>query len=259
VPMLRFAPSRLNRIEVIPLPGIPEVSKGDDLAALILGAVRKSSLALDDGDVVVVKHKIVSKAEGRVIRLSTVVPGRRARELAEKQGKDPRLVEQVLAESVRVVRLGHGVIITETRQGFVCANSGIDQSNVGKGSVALLPVDPDRSAHKLRRELEKRTGRLLAVVVTDTFGRPWRLGQTDVAIGCSGVLPLVQYAGRRDRFGYVLRVTEPSIVDEIAGAAELAIGKLNGIPAAIVRGVEYVRGEEGVKGMLMPAERDLFR
>ena len=256
---MRFAPSRLNRIEVIPLPGIPEVSKGDDLAALILGAVRKSSLALDDGDVVVVKHKIVSKAEGRVIRLSTVVPGRRARELAEKQGKDPRLVEQVLAESVRVVRLGHGVIITETRQGFVCANSGIDQSNVGKGSVALLPVDPDRSARKLRRELEKRTGRLLAVVVTDTFGRPWRLGQTDVAIGCSGVLPLVQYAGRRDRFGYVLRVTEPSIVDEIAGAAELAIGKLNGIPAAIVRGVEYVRGEEGVKGMLMPAERDLFR
>jgi coenzyme F420-0:L-glutamate ligase / coenzyme F420-1:gamma-L-glutamate ligase len=256
---LLAAPSGLNRIEVIPLPGIPEVSKGDDLAALILDAVSKSSFALHDGDVVVVKHKIVSKSEGRVVRLASVTPGRRARALAKKQGKDPRLVELVLAESVRVVRAGHGVIITETRQGFVCANSGIDQSNVGKGSVALLPVDPDRSAHKLRRELEKRTGKVLAVVVTDTFGRPWRLGQTDVAIGCSGVLPLVEYEGRRDKFGYELRVTEPSVVDEIAGAAELAIGKLNGIPAAIVSGVEYVRGEGTVKEMLMPPERDLFR
>ena len=259
MPGLRVAPSGLNRIEVIPLQGIPEVAKGDDLAALILDAVRKNSLTLVDGDVVVVKHKIVSKAEGRVVRLGSVVPGRRAKGLARKQGKDPRLVELILAESVRVVRAGHGVIITETKQGFVCANSGIDQSNVGKGSVALLPVDPDRSAHMLRRELEKRTGKLLAVVVTDTFGRPWRLGQTDVAVGCSGVLPLVEYAGRRDRFGYELRVTEPSVVDEIAGAAELAIGKLNGIPVAIVRGVEYVRGEGTVKDMLMPPVRDLFR
>jgi len=256
---LRVVPSRLNRIEVIPLQGIPEVAKGDDLASLILDAAGKSSLNLVDGDVVVVKHKIVSKAEGRVVRLGSVAPGRRARALAKKQGKDPRLVELVLAESVRVVRAGHGVIITETRQGFVCANSGIDQSNVGKGSVALLPVDPDRSAHKLRRELERRTGKVLAVVVTDTFGRPWRLGQTDVAIGCSGVLPLMEYAGRRDKFGYELRVTEPSVVDEIAGAAELAIGKLNGIPVAVVRGVEYVRGERAVKDMLMPPDRDLFR
>ena len=256
---MRFVSSGLNRIEVIPLPGIPEVSKGDDLAALILAAAGKNFLALDDGDVVVVKHKIVSKSEGRVVRLGTVVPGRRARALAKREGKDPRLVELMLQESVRVVRADHGVIITETKQGFVCANSGIDQSNVGGGSVALLPVDPDRSAHKLRRELERRTGKPLAVVVTDTFGRPWRLGQTDVAIGCSGVLPLVKYAGRKDKFGYELRVTEPSVVDEVAGAAELAIGKLNGIPAAIVKGVEYVRGEEGVKGMLMPAERDLFR
>ena len=259
MPRWHVAPSGLNRIEVIPLSGIPEVSKGDDLAALILDAARKSALPLGEGDVVVVKHKIVSKAEGRVVRLSSVTPGRRARALAKNQGKDPRLVELILEESVRVVRAGHGVIITETRQGFVCANSGIDQSNVGGGSVALLPVDPDRSAHRLRRELEKRTGRLLAVVVTDTFGRPWRLGQTDVAIGCSGVLPLVEYAGRKDKFGYELRVTEPSVVDEIAGAAELAIGKLNGIPVAIVRGAEFVRGEGTVKDMLMPPDRDLFR
>lgn len=256
---MRFASSGLNRIEVIPIPGLPEISKGDDLAALILEAVNNSSLALGDGDVIVVKQKIVSKAEGRVVRLSTVVPGRRARALAKKEGKDPRLVELVLAESVRMVRAGHGVIITETKQGFVCANSGIDQSNVGKGSVALLPVDPDRSAHRLRKELERRTGKELAVVISDTFGRPWRLGQTDVAIGSSGVLPLMEYVGQRDKFGYELRVTEPSVVDEIAGAAELAIGKLNGIPAAIVRGVEYVRGEEGVKSMLMPPKRDLFR
>jgi len=256
---LRVAPSGLKRIEVIPLFGIPEVSKGDDLAALILDAVDDNSLALYDGDVVVVKHKIVSKAEGRVVRLDSVAPGKRAKALAKMQGKDPRLVELVLSESVRVVRAGHGVIITETKQGFVCANSGIDQSNVGKESVALLPIDPDRSADRLRRKLERLTGRELAVVVTDTFGRPWRLGQTDVAIGCSGVLPLVEYAGRRDKFGYELRVTEPSIVDEIAGAAELAIGKLNGIPAAIVRGVEYTRGEGTVKEMLMPPDRDLFR
>jgi coenzyme F420-0:L-glutamate ligase/coenzyme F420-1:gamma-L-glutamate ligase len=249
----------VNRIEVIPLTGIPEVSKGDDLSALVLNAVSTSSLALRDGDVVVIKQKVVSKAEGRVVRLTSVVPGRRARELAKKEGKDPRVVELVLAESVRVVRASHGVIITETKQGFVCANSGVDQSNVGKGSVALLPVDPDQSARRLREQLERRTGKNLAVVVTDTFGRPWRLGQTDVAIGCSGVLPLVEYAGRKDKFGYELRVTEPSVVDEIAGAAELAIGKLRGIPAAIVRGAEYTRGEGGVKAMLMPAERDLFR
>jgi len=259
VARLRVAPSGLDRVEVIPLSGIPEVSKGDDLAGLILYAVGKSSLALDDGDVVVVKQKIVSKSEGRVVRLGAVVPSSRARALAKKEGKDPRLVELMLAESVRVVRAGHGVIITETKQGFVCANSGIDQSNVGRGSVALLPVDADRSAHKIRRELEKRTGKVLAVVVTDTFGRPWRLGQTDVAIGCSGVLPMVAYAGRRDKFGYELRVTEPSVVDEIASAAELAIGKLKGIPAAIVRGVEYVRGEGTIKEMLMPPDRDLFR
>ncbi len=239
--------------------GIPEVMEGDDLAELIMKSVREGGVSLRDGDVVVVKHKVVSKAEGRVVKLDTVVPGREARSLAAREGKDPRLVELMLAESVRVVRAGHGVIITQTKHGFVCANSGIDQSNVGKGFVALLPVDPDRSARRIRVSLERRSGTRLAVVVTDTFGRPWRLGQTDVAIGCSGVAPLVPYAGKRDRFGYELRVTEPSVVDEIAGAAELAIGKLKGIPAAVVRGAEYLRSEAGVKSMVMPPDRDLFR
>ena len=249
----------MGRIEVIPLAGIPEVSEGDDLASLILDAVGRESLALADGDVVVVKHKIVSKAEGRVVSIDAVEPGRKARALAKKEGKDPRLVELMLRESVRVVRASHGVIITRTKQGLVCANSGIDQSNVGKGSVALLPVDPDRSARNLRRVLEKRTGRRLAVVVSDTFGRPWRRGQTDVAIGCSGIKPLFSYKGKTDSYGYSLRVTEPAVADEVASAAELVIGKLSGIPAAIVRGVRYERGEGGAKELVIAQEQDLFR
>lgn len=249
----------MRRIEVIPLGGIPEVRKGDDLAELVLESLKKSGTALLDLDVLVVKQKVVSKSEGRVVALEDIVPGTKARALARSQGKDPKLVELVLRESVRVVRAGHGVIITETKHGFVCANSGVDQSNVGKGRVALLPVDPDRSARKLRRKLEAQTGKKLAVVITDTFGRPWRLGQTDVAIGCSGIAPLRSYTGKRDRFGYELRVTEPSVVDEVAGAAELAVGKLERVPAAVVRGTDYSRGEAGVRSMIMPRERDLFR
>jgi coenzyme F420-0:L-glutamate ligase/coenzyme F420-1:gamma-L-glutamate ligase len=249
----------LSKVEVIPLHGIPEVKKGADLGRLVLGALERSRASLTDGDVVVVKHKIVSKSEGRVVALEDVTPGPEARSLAQREHKDPRLVELILREAVRVVRAGHGVIITQTIHGFVCANSGIDQSNVGQGFAALLPVDPDLSARRLRRALQKATGRTLAVVVTDTFGRPWRLGQTDVAIGCSGIAPSVKYAGKKDRFGYRLRVTEPAVVDEIAGAAELAIGKLKGIPCAIVRGVEYRPGDIGVRGLIMSPDRDLFR
>ena len=249
----------MSKIEVIPLTGIPEVRKGGDLTALIIKSIERSALTLRNRDVVVVKQKVVSKAEGRLVKLDEIIPGKRARALAKREGKDPRLVELMLRESVRVVRAGHGVIITQTRHGFVCANAGVDQSNVGRGYAALLPKDPDLSARRIRAELERVSKKELAVVVTDTFGRPWRMGQTDVAIGCSGVVPLVHYAGKKDRFGYELRVTEPSVVDEIAGAAELAIGKLKGIPAAVVRGVEYSRGEAGVRSMIMPAERDLFR
>jgi len=249
----------LSRVEVIPLPGVPEVKKGDDLGKLVLEAAERNHVTLLDGDVVVVKHKIVSKSEGRVIELSGVAPSPEAIRLADREGKDPRLVELILREAVRVVREGHGVIITQTRHGFVCANSGIDQSNVGMGFAALLPLDPDDSARKLRATLESATGKALAVVVSDTFGRPWRKGQTDVAIGCSGIAPLVKYAGKTDSYGYKLRVTEPAVIDEIAGAAELAIGKLNGIPCAIVRGVEYTRGEGGIGELIMPSDRDLFR
>jgi coenzyme F420-0:L-glutamate ligase/coenzyme F420-1:gamma-L-glutamate ligase len=249
----------VNRIEVIPVPGIPEVERGDDLAGLILAAVRTSGIGLKDGDIVVVKQKVVSKSEGRIVKLSEVVPRPRARRLAREMGKEARVVELILKEAARIVRTGHGVIITQTRHGFVCANSGVDQSNVGEGLAALLPIDPDRSAKDIRSRLEGKSGKRLAVVVTDTFGRPWRKGQTDVAIGCSGIVPLSSYAGRRDKFGYRLRVTEPSIVDEIAGAAELAIGKLEGIPVVLVRGVRYSRGEGGVKSIIMPRSMDLFR
>jgi coenzyme F420-0:L-glutamate ligase/coenzyme F420-1:gamma-L-glutamate ligase len=249
----------LDRIEVLPIVGIPEIKRGADLVSMILDAARKASAGIQDGDVFVVKQKVVSKAEGRVVPLAGVTPSRRAKSLAGEHGKDPRLVELILKESVRVVRAGHGVIITETKHGFVCANSGIDQSNVGRGHAALLPVDPDRSARRIRRGLESATGKKLAVIVTDTFGRPWRRGQTDVAIGCSGIDPLLPYAGKKDQFGYQLRVTEPAVADEIAGAAELAIGKLTGIPAAIVRGTTFRRSDAGARSIVMPKKRDLFR
>lgn len=249
----------MGKVEIFPLRGLPEVDKGSDVAGLVISALSRSGIRLKDRDIVVVKQKIVSKAEGQVVKLSEVVPGRRAESLAKAEGKDPRLMELVLRESVRVVRSGHGVVITETKHGFVCANSGVDQSNVGKGYASLLPVDSDLSARRIRSTLEGRTGRRLAVVVTDTFGRPWRLGQTDVAIGCSGVDPLVSFRGKVDRFGYALRVTEPAVVDEVAGAAELAMGKLDRVPVAVVRGVRYARGEGGVKPLIMQRERDLFR
>ncbi len=249
----------MKKLEVFPVDGFPEVEEGADLAALFLKAAREAGISLEDGDVVVVKQKVVSKTEGRLVKLDEVKPGPQALKLSAQQGKDPRLVELVLREAVRVVRAGHGVIITETRHGFVCANSGVDRSNVKEGYAALLPVDPDASAKRIRISLEKKTGKRLAVIVTDTFGRPWRKGQTDVAIGCSGIEPLYSYLGRTDRYGYELRVTEPAVADEIAGAAELATGKLTGIPAAVVRGASFTRGDSGAKAIAMEKERDLFR
>ncbi len=249
----------MGKLEVFPLKGMPEVEEGADLPLLVVSALRKSMIQLEDGDIVVLKQKLVSKAEGKVVRLDSVLPSRMAQELAREEGKDPRLMELVLREAVRVVRRGHGVVITETKHGFVCANSGVDQSNVGTGFASLLPTDSDRSARKIRRALEAKTKKRLAVIVTDTFGRPWRRGQTDVAIGCSGINPLLSFRGRKDRFGYSLRVTEPSVVDEVAGAAELVMGKLEGVPAAVARGVNYTRGESGIRSLLMSKERDLFR
>jgi coenzyme F420-0:L-glutamate ligase/coenzyme F420-1:gamma-L-glutamate ligase len=249
----------LDCIQVVPVSGVPEVKTGADIGEVLLKALKLKRLRLHDWDIVVVKQKIVSKAEGRLVSLDDVTPSAKAKAHAARYGKDPRLVELVLREAVRVVRDGHGVLITETRHGFVCANSGVDQSNVGHGRAALLPVDPDRSASLIRRTLESATGAKLAVIITDSFGRPWRNGQTDVAIGCSGIHPLYSYAGKSDKYGYKLKVTKPAVVDEVAGAAELATRKLSGVPAAVVRGVAFVRSELGISPVLMPRSRDLFR
>src|SRR3989442_364991 len=254
-----FAPRKRRLYSVHPLHGIPEVRKDDDIAGLIIRALGSAGESLAKNDVVVVKQKIVSKAEGRVVRLEGVKPSRRAVRIASDLGKEAQLVELILRESRRIVRMGHGGIITETKHGFVCANSGIDRSNVQSGHAALLPLNPDRSARRIRRTLEKVVGARLSVVITDTFGRPWRNGQPDVTIGSSGIEPLQSYRGRVDAYGYTLRVTEPAIVDEIGSAAELAMGKLSAVPVAIANGLKYRLSGMAAKRLLMPREKDLFR
>jgi coenzyme F420-0:L-glutamate ligase / coenzyme F420-1:gamma-L-glutamate ligase len=233
-------------ITIIPVQGIPEVRDGDDLAALI--AV---SADLRDGDILVVAQKVVSKAEGRVVRLEDVEPSEEARRLAAD--RDPRELEVILREAVRLVRTRPPLLIAETRHGFVCASAGVDHSNAaGPGTLVLLPLDPDASA----RRLSDRLG--VAVIVSDSFGRPFRQGTTDVAIGVAGLTPLLDLRGVRDSAGYELRTTTVAVADEIAGAAELVMGKTEGIPAAIVRGLDPT-GEGTARELVMPAERDLFR
>jgi len=246
-------------VRVSPVEGIKRIGPGDELGEIIAKAMRKGRHELADGDIVVVTQKIVSKSEGRLVRLDEVEPTKRAAALAAELKRDARVVELVLRESRRVVRKGHGVLITETRHGFVCANSGIDMSNVESGYVALLPLDPDASSRRIRSSLEKATGRRLAVIVTDTFGRPWREGQIDLAIGCSGIAPTQSLVGKRDPYGYVLKVTQPAVVDEVAAAAELVMSKLSLVPVAIVRGVKYSGGESGVRSMVRKRGLDLFR
>jgi coenzyme F420-0:L-glutamate ligase/coenzyme F420-1:gamma-L-glutamate ligase len=247
-------------LSLIPVEGMPEVRSGDDLGALILSALARGGARLADGDVLAVAQKVVSKAEGRVVPLSGVRPRDEALALAAAHGKDPRVMELVLQESRRIVRAERGVIIAETRHGFVCANAGVDRSNAGApDAVVLLPIDPDASAARLREDLAGRGGAHVAVVVTDTFGRAWREGQTNVAIGMSGLEPFLKYAGRFDPDGYELRVTEIALGDEIAAAAELVMGKLSRRPAAIVRGLRYVVADDGARSYVRAPDRDLFR
>jgi coenzyme F420-0:L-glutamate ligase/coenzyme F420-1:gamma-L-glutamate ligase len=252
-------PTTTLEVRITPVEGMKRVEPGDELSGMIAKALRGMKFALADGDIVVVTQKIVSKSEGRLARLDQVRPTKEADSIAAELGKDPRIVELVLRESKRVVRKGHGILITETRHGFVCANSGIDLSNVEAGYVVLLPVDPDASARRIRRGIEKATGKRIAVIVTDTFGRPWREGQTDVAIGCSGIAPIQSLAGKKDPYGYVLKVTQPAIVDEVAAASELVMTKLSLVPVAIVRGVRYRRSEAGVRSMVLKSSLDLFK
>jgi coenzyme F420-0:L-glutamate ligase/coenzyme F420-1:gamma-L-glutamate ligase len=243
-------------VRIIGLEGLPDVEEGADLAGLLADAAARAD-GLEDRDVVVIAHKVVSKAEGRVVRLDSVEPSRFATAISAE--RDPRQTEVILRETARIVRLRPPLVISETRHGFVCASAGVDASNApAPGSVVLLPSDPDASAAELRARLEERTGRSLAVVVTDSFGRGWRQGTTDVAVGAAGIRTLVDLRGERDPTGYELHATVIAIADEIAGAAELVMGKVNRIPAAIVRGLD-VAGDGRAADLVMPAERDLFR
>ncbi len=246
-----------GEIRVLPLGGIPELEEGDDLAAILAAAARRVG-GLEPGDVVVVAQKAVSKVEGRVVRLEDVEPSQRAIELAGDDG-DPRQLEVILQESAEVVRSRPPLVIAETRHGFVCASAGVDASNAkGPGTVILLPLDPDASAALLRARLGELTGVSPGVVVSDSFGRAWRQGTTDVALGVAGIVALRDLRGTHDTCGYELRSTLIAVADEIAGAAELVMGKDRGVPAAIVRGVE-ASGEGRAADLVMPRDRDLFR
>lgn len=242
-------------IRVFPLEGIPEIEQGDDLAALLAAAAERAG-GLEDADVVVVAQKAVSKAEGRVVQLDGIDPSERALELAGD--RDPRHVEVILRESARIVRARPPLLIAETRHGFVCASAGVDASNAkGPGTLVLLPVDPDASAAAIRDALCELSGRDVGVIVSDSFGRPFRQGTTDVALGVAGLTPVLVLAGVRDSVGYELQGTEIAVADEIAGAAELVLGKTRGVPAAVVRGVD-ARGEGTGRDLLIPPERSLF-
>jgi coenzyme F420-0:L-glutamate ligase/coenzyme F420-1:gamma-L-glutamate ligase len=239
-------------IEIAPVEGLPEIEEGDDLGALIAGRAE-----LRDGDVVVVAQKAVSKAEGRVVRIADVEPSDRARELAGE--RDPRELEVVLRETVRIVRSRPPFIIAETRQGFVCASAGVDHSNAPEaGMLVLLPLDPDASARGIRATIRERAGVDVAVIVADSFGRPFRHGTTDVAIGVAGLVALRDLRGRPDRGGRELQSTQIAVADEIAGAAELVRPKASGIGVAVVRGLD-VAGDGSARDLVMDAERDLFR
>ena len=246
-------------IQLLAIPGLPEIRKGDDLARIIVEASRTANICLQSGDVLVIAQKIVSKAEGRVVQLSTTRASTRAMQLASKLRKDPRLVEVILGESRRIVR-SHPVLIVETRHGFVCANAGVDHSNVpGDDAVTLLPLRPDESARNLAAAVRKRTQTEVAVIVSDTFGRPWRLGLTNVAIGAAGLPVLLDLRGKPDRNAKPLQATILAVADELASAAGLLMGKSDGVPAVVVRGYRYSPAMQPATAVIRPAKEDLFR
>ena len=244
-----------DSLRVIPLLGIPELEEGDDLGALLVGAAGEGGL--EQWDVLVVAQKAVSKVEGRIVHLASVEPSGRAHELAGDA--DPRRVEVILREAREVIRSRPPLVIAETRHGFVCASAGVDSSNAkGPDTLVLLPVDPDASAARIRSRIRELTGNDVGVIVSDSFGRAWRRGTTDVALGVAGITPLLDLDGLRDSAGYELQSTQIAVADEIAGAAQLVMGKLDGIPAAVVRGLDLV-GDGRASDLVMPRERDLFR
>ncbi len=250
------------RIEIIPIPVVPDIKAGDNLDIIILESMNNANEFLSEGDIVVVAQKVISKAEGRLIDLKLVNPSEKSLQIAKQNDKDPRLIELILNESVDILRLARGILIVETKRGLICANAGVDQSNVEKSNdyAALLPDDADLSARELRHSLKRKTGIDVAVVITDTFGRPFREGQINVAIGIAGIQPIKSYIGTLDMYGKKLKVTEIAVVDEIASAAELQMGKSERIPVVIIRGYVYQMVETSSLSQLLRARgKDLFR
>ena len=247
-------------VQALGVEGIPEVQEGDDLAHLIADALGKQGLEPEVGDILVVTQKIVSKAEGRVINLEEIQPSQIAVQLSENSQRDPRHTEVILMESRRIVRMDRGNIISETRHGFICANAGVDASNLpNKGTVAMLPLDPDGSAQRIRQGILARTGSDVAVIISDTFGRPWREGAVNVAIGVSGMGPLADYRNLEDAYGQMMRTTVIAIADELAGTAELVTGKTLGVPVALIRGYSYEVSGGSAEALIRDPARDMFR
>lgn len=248
-----------HTIQVVGIEGLPEIRAGDDVAGHILRVVERTGLTFQHGDVLVIAQKIISKAEGQLVCLNDIEPSEFACAIAATMNKDARLVEVVLRESKRIVRMDRNVMIVETHHGFVCANAGVDQSNVAGGWVSLLPRDPDGSAARIRERLAQAVGVDLAVIISDTFGRPWRQGLVEVAIGVAGLQPLMDYRGMQDPYGYTLQASVVAVADELAAAAGLVFGKTNGIPAAVVHGYRFTPGGGSAKTLIRPADKDLFR
>lgn len=252
----------MDSVEVIAVENLPLITEGDDLAELICSAAEKQNTPIQEKDVVVITHVAVSKAEGNVVNLDEAVPSERAREVARQTDKDPALVEVILRETKEIVRMRRNSLITETKNGIVCANAGVDRSNVeGERNIALLPEDPNASAQNIRKKIRRRTGCDVAVIVSDTHGRPFRMGEINVAIGVAGIKPIRDRRGEKDLFGYVLRIKRTAVADELASAAELVMGQADeGIPAAIIRGYKYQAAETAsATELTRPKEKDLFR
>jgi coenzyme F420-0:L-glutamate ligase/coenzyme F420-1:gamma-L-glutamate ligase len=252
----------VNAVEIIAVENLPLIQKGDNIAQLIRDAAEKQKTPLQEKDIIVVTHVVVSKAEGNIINLDEITPSEQAKKLAQKTKKDPALVEVILRETKEIVRIGPNSIITETKSGVICANAGIDRSNVsGDRNVVPLPKNPNASAQNIRQEIKRLTGANVAVIVSDTHGRPLRMGEINVAVGVAGIKPIRDRRGEKDLFGYVLRIKQTAIADELSSAAELVIGQANeGIPAAIIRGYNYQTAENvSATDLTRTKEKDLFR
>jgi coenzyme F420-0:L-glutamate ligase / coenzyme F420-1:gamma-L-glutamate ligase len=251
---------KIPEIRIIGVPGLPEIRPGDRIPVLLQARLQALRLKLEPGDICLITQKIISKAEGAVVDLQAVTPSLFALDFASQTKKDPRLIEVVLRQSRRIVRMDRDILICETKHGWICANAGVDQSNVpGENFVTVLPADPDGSARRLCRDLSDLFRFHLPVILTDTFGRPWREGLTNVAIGSAGLEPLLDWRGKKDPFGYELQKTLVAVADELAAAAELVMSKTEGIPVAVVRGYAYQPSEEGSQKLIRPAAKDMFR